>query len=114
MFNFTFNVHKTNTALSLFVPVFFILSYLGLSECPVYAKSANGEVKILFSNGKVEVRSTSTRVWEPAKQGDLLAKGSEIRTRDSAVCDLIFDSGSAVKLKADSQMILSDLKSLFR
>lgn len=71
-------------------------------------EEAKPDTKIQFFTGKVELKTSASDPWVPAKLGVLIAVGTDVRTGEDSSCELTVGSGvsSAIKLKANSQVSL--------
>ncbi len=77
-----------------------ILVIVSINPQPAYAAS------LVSFNGGVEVRLTSTGIWQPAVPGQVLPVGTEIRTGASGEAELLLPGGDHLKLASSAQIQL--------
>lgn len=62
-------------------------------------------------NGDVSIRRSGSTDWAPAPKGAVLQEGDGLRTGAATWCELLFKDGSYIKLEADSETSVEQLKS---
>lgn len=86
-----------------------LIMLAGLLIVPMTAFA--GEAGCVYEySGSAQVLKSGETSWRPAGKGAALSEGDRVRTGEKGWCEILFKDGTFVKLEAESETLIEELK----